>query len=106
MRLTYLSLAVLDLAEIRSFLAAHDPKAAQRVGRKLSELINRLLQFPNLGKPGRVFGTRELNTPKIGKTAYVVVYRIKREEIQILRVIPGMRDIDAILEDGFPEEEN
>jgi len=35
-----------------------------------------------------------------------VVYRIKREEIQILRVLPGMRDIDAILEEGFPEEEN
>jgi hypothetical protein len=36
----------------------------------------------------------------------VVVYRIKRDEIQILRVIPGMRDIDAILEEGLPEEEN
>jgi toxin ParE1/3/4 len=106
MRLTYLSLAVLDLAEIRSYIATHNPDAAQRVGRKLSDTINRLQQFPNLGQPGRVFGTRELNTPKISKTTYVVVYRIKRDEIQILRVLPGMRDIDAILEEGFPEEEN
>jgi toxin ParE1/3/4 len=52
MRLTYLSLAVLDLAEIRSYLAANNPDAAQRIGHKLSDTINRLLQFPNLGQPG------------------------------------------------------
>jgi toxin ParE1/3/4 len=104
-RITYLSLAVLDLAEIRTYIAAHNPDAAQRVGRKLRDTINGLEQFPNLGKPGRVFGTRELNTPKIGRTSYVVVYRVKRDELQILRVLPGMRDINAILEEGFPEEE-
>jgi hypothetical protein len=36
----------------------------------------------------------------------LVVYRVKNDTIQILRVLPGMRDIDAILEEGFPEEEN
>jgi len=41
-----------------------------------------------------------MNTPKIGKTTYVVVYRQKREEIQILRVSRNA-DIDAILEEGF-----
>lgn len=106
MRIAYLSLAVLDLAEIRSYIAADNPDAAQRLGNTLRDLINRLGQFPNLGKPGRVFGTRELNTPKIGKTTYIVVYRVKREEIQILRVLPGMRDVDALLEEGFPDEEN
>ncbi|OWY64324.1 hypothetical protein B7486_47900 [cyanobacterium TDX16] len=106
MRIKYLSLAVLDLAEIRAYISTNNPDAARRVGNKLNESINALKQFPNLGKPGRVFGTREMNTPKIGKTTYVVVYRVKREEIQILRVLPGMRDIDTILEEGFEEEEN
>lgn len=106
MRITYLSLAVLDLAEIRAYIAADNPDAAQRIRSKLRGSIGSLEQFPNLGKPGRVFGTREMNTSRIGKTTYIVVYRIKREEIQILRVLPGMRDIDAILEEGFPDEEN
>lgn len=75
------------------------------MGARLSESINALKRFPNLGKPGRVFGTREMNTPKIGKTSYVVVYRVKQDAIQILRVLPGMRDIDAILEAGFEEED-
>lgn len=34
------------------------------------------------------------------------MYRVKREKIQILRVVPGIRDLDAILEEGFPDEEN
>ncbi len=59
-----------------------------------------------MGKPGRVFGTRELVTPKIGKIVYVVVYRVKSDRVEILRVLPGMRDIDRILEDDFPEEGN
>jgi plasmid stabilization system protein ParE len=106
MRVTYLSLAVLDLASIRAYITADDPKAAQRVGQRLSSIINGLAKLPNLGKPGRVFGTFELVTPKIGKTVYVVVYRIKSERVEILRVLPGMRDIDQILDEGFPDESN
>ena len=106
MRITYLSLAVWDLASIRAYIAADDPAAAQRVGKRLSEIINGLVKLSNLGKVGRVFGTRELVTPKIGKTVYVVVYRIKSDRIEILRVLPGMRDINQILEEEFPKEEN
>jgi toxin ParE1/3/4 len=105
MRIKYLSLAMLDLTEIRSYIAAQNPDAAQRVGHRIRDTINGLKQFPNMGKPGRVFGTRELNIPKIGKTTYLVVYRVKRDEIQILRVLPGMRDIDTLLEEGFGDEE-
>ncbi|MDF5725941.1 MAG: type II toxin-antitoxin system RelE/ParE family toxin [Rhizonema sp. PD37] len=106
MRITYLSQAVLDLVEIRAYIAADNAESAQRIGSKLRESIHKLEQFSNLGKPGRVFGTRELNTSKIGKTTYILVYRLKQDEIQLLRVLSGMRDIDAILEKGFPEEEN
>ena len=105
-RITYLSLAILDLVEIHAYIAAENSDAAQRVGSKLRESIHSLEQFPNLGKPGRVFGTRELNTSRIGETTYIVVYRVKRDMIQILRVLPGMRDIDTILDEGFPTEEN
>jgi toxin ParE1/3/4 len=106
MRIRYLSLAVLDLASIRAYIAADAPKAAQQVGKRLSGMINGLARLPNLGKSGRVFGTFELVTPKIGKTVYVVVYRVKLEQIEVLRVLPGMRDIDQILAEDFSEESN
>jgi toxin ParE1/3/4 len=106
MRLTFLSTAVLDLARIRAYIAADDPAAAQRVGKRLSEIMNGLVRLPSLGKPGRVPNTRESVTPKIGKTVYVVVYRVRVDRVEILRVLSGMRDIDGILEEAFPEEEN
>ena len=110
MRITYLSIAVLDLVEIRAYLAKQPLQEAQRIGNKLKKSIDALEQFPNLGKPGRVYGTRELTVPKINNTNYIVVYRVvsrvSDQQIQILRVLPGMRDIDSILGEGFGNEEN
>jgi addiction module RelE/StbE family toxin len=104
MRITYLSLAILDLAEIRAYIAANYPNRAQAVGNKLQNSLNSLAQLPNLGKPGRVFGTRELIIPKVGKSTYVVVYRVVRDEVQILRILVGTRDIEGILEEGFGDD--
>jgi toxin ParE1/3/4 len=105
MRITYLSLAITDLAEIRAYIATHYPSLAQPIASKLRDSLNGLALFPNLGKPGRVFGTRELIVPKVGKSTYVVVYRVAGDRIQILRVLAGTRDIDTILAEGFDEED-
>jgi len=106
MPITYLSLAIQDLSEIRAYLAINYPSTAQQAGRKLRDSINGLVQFPNLGKPGRVFGTRELVIPQVGKLSYILIYRVQGESIQILRVLAGVRDIDTILGEGFEEDEN
>jgi toxin ParE1/3/4 len=47
-----------------------------------------LKQHPALGRPGRIIGTRELVVPD---TPYIIPYRIKEDEIQILRVFHGSR---------------
>jgi addiction module RelE/StbE family toxin len=99
MRVVFLSLAVKDLASIRSYIAADNPEAARKVATRLKKIIQGLASMPNMGKAGRVFGTRELITPKIGKTRYVVVYRVRETRLEILRILPGMRDIDSILEE-------
>jgi plasmid stabilization system protein ParE len=103
MRLVFLSLAIEDLANIRSYIASDNPQAAQKVAAQLKHIIKKLAVMPNIGKPGRVFGTRELVTPKIGKTTYVPVYRVKETRLEILRVLPGMRDIDRILDETIDE---
>ena len=99
MRIVFLSLAVNDLASIRSYIAKDDPDAARRVAARLKKLIQGLATMPNMGKAGRVFGPRELVTPKIGKTPYIVVYRVREGRLEILRILPGIRDIDALLEE-------
>jgi toxin ParE1/3/4 len=47
---------------------------------------DRLADYPKLGRPGRVKGTREL---VVNRTPFIVVYRIKGEIVQILRVLHG-----------------
>ena len=42
---------------------------------------NRLLKFPNLGRPGRKQKTRDLS---INRTSFVVTYRIIGDSVQIL----------------------
>lgn len=46
----------------------------------------RLAEYPELGRVGRVKGTRELI---INRTSFIAVYRINGEIIQILRVLHG-----------------
>ncbi|MEH2236215.1 type II toxin-antitoxin system RelE/ParE family toxin [Nostoc sp.] len=105
MRLVFLNLAVSDLASIRDYIADANPSAAGEVATRLQQIIKKLLVMPNLGKPGGVFGTRELVTTLIGKTIYVVVYRVQDTRLEILGILPGMRDIDRILDESGIDEE-
>jgi toxin ParE1/3/4 len=97
MRLIFLPDAVADLRQIRAYIAENNPEAARRVAVRLKSLITSLQTQPHLGRPGRLFGTRELVTPRIGRTAYLIVYRVKDAHLEVLRILPGMRDIPAIL---------
>ncbi len=47
-----------------------------------------LAEHPELGRVGRVGGTREL---VVTGTPYLLVYRIRGDELQILRVLHGRR---------------
>ena len=59
-----------------------------RIESKLKSRLDKLADFPNMGKVGRVEGTRELI---ISSTPYLVAYRVKKQTIEILAVIHGAR---------------
>lgn len=100
MKVVFLSLAVKDLVSIRNYIARDNPDAAQQVAVRLKSIVQKLATMPSLGKAGRVSGTRELVTPRIGRTFYIMVYRVKANRLEILRVLPGMRDIDRLLSES------
>ncbi|MGJ4998574.1 type II toxin-antitoxin system RelE/ParE family toxin [Bradyrhizobium sp. HKCCYLS3077] len=57
--------AVADLVALRVFIAQDDPAAAQRVALHILRNVETLLaNRPQMGRPGRVHGTRELVIPK------------------------------------------
>ena len=81
--------AIGDLVSLRAYIAEDDPAAARGVVLHIIHNVELLLpNNPQMGRPGRVPGTRELVIPK---TPFVVPYRLKRNVIQILRVYHGTR---------------
>ena len=55
--------AIGHLAALRGYIARENPDAAARTAETLVASVDRLADLPNLGRPGRVSGTRELVVP-------------------------------------------
>ena len=76
--------ALEDLSSLREYIAQDDPVAARRIALRIIRAVEELLRAnPELGRSGRVSGTREL---VVGKTPYIVPYRVRDNSLQILRV--------------------
>ncbi|OWV74023.1 addiction module toxin RelE [Rhizobium sp. R339] len=80
--------------------AASDRKRAiqfiadQNVGAALSQLdeterqTDLLIDQPEIGRPGRIDGTREL---VISRTSFIAIYRVRKEvkQVEVLRLLHG-----------------
>ena len=89
MRLRWTKRAERDLDEIADYIGADSPAAAARVVLELIDQVEKLLpRHPAVGRPGRVLGTREL---VIGGLPYIVPYRVRHKDIEILRVLHSAR---------------
>ena len=88
MRVKWLRTALRNLDEEATYIAAEDPAAARLVVGRVLAAVNQLVEQPGLGRPGRIPGTRELVVPR---TRYLVPYRVRRNEIEILRVFHTSR---------------
>ena len=75
--------AIEHLAHLRAYIARDNPKTANRIASALLEAIERLAELPNLGRPGRVAGTRELVVPG---TPYIIPYRVRSDRLEIVAV--------------------
>ena len=81
--------AIADLAALRAYIEQDDAAAAQRVALHVIRNVETLLpDHPEMGRPGRVPGTRELVIPN---TPYIVPYRVVGNAIQVLRIFHGAR---------------
>ena len=81
--------AIDDLIALGAYIADDDNAAAQRIALRIIDTVEKLLsENTDIGRPGRVPGTREL---VIAKTPFVVPYRFQGETLQILRVLHGAR---------------
>lgn len=79
---------LLDLDCVGAYLRDRDPQAARRIMAAIRAAVGGLKQFPEIGRPGRVGGTREL---VVTGTPFIVPYRVTGKYVDILRVYHGAR---------------
>jgi addiction module RelE/StbE family toxin len=82
-------MAVDDLEEIADYISQDNPESARRMVKRLWTAVKSLAVQPEIGRPGRIHGTRELI---VSNTPFVVPYRVVGSEIEILRILHGARE--------------
>jgi toxin ParE1/3/4 len=73
-----------DLKILQAYIAENNSAASIKMVRRILEAVEQLLSSnPDMGRPGRVSGTREL---VVANTPYVVPYRVRNNQVEIIRV--------------------
>ena len=89
MKLVWTEPARQDLREIFSYIADENPDAARTLLAEIRKRADILTDNPQLGRLGRVDGTREL---VLKGTHFILPYRVKGQQIQILAIFHSTRD--------------
>ncbi len=87
MKLFWAPEALRDRDAIYDYIETDNPRAALALDELFLEKIQRLIDHPALGHPGRVAGTREL----IARQNYIIIYDVTGELVRVLRVLHAAR---------------
>jgi addiction module RelE/StbE family toxin len=88
MKVTWTAPALRELEAIGDYIARDNQRAAARTVTRIFDIVARLGEQPGIGRPGRIAGTREL---VVTGTPFIVPYRVRESEIEILTVFHGAR---------------
>lgn len=89
MKIIWLTEASIALDQEYDYIFRQNPAAAKRVFERIVASTQRLEIFPESGRTGQIAGTRELIVPGL---PYIVIYRIIKNQVQILRVFHTSRN--------------
>jgi toxin ParE1/3/4 len=84
----WLDEAFADLDQIFDYILERNPEAALKVSEAIRHQVGMLADHPQIGRTGRVRGTREL---VITDLPYIAAYYIKEQEVRILAVLHTSR---------------
>ena len=80
--------AVRHLVAVRDYITKDRPTSATVVAARILKSVELLATQPQIGRPGRVVGTRELVVPD---SPYVIPYRVRGESLELIAVFHGRR---------------
>ncbi len=90
--------ALRDIEEVWDHIAEDSPAAATRVVDTILSSVAHLTEFPRMGhlRDGLAYETLRI-WPVY---SYLIIYRPAQESIEIIRIVSGVRDLEAL----FPED--
>ena len=86
MRIHWTPTALRDLEALHDHISNDSTRAAASEVEKVLSALEAITHHPELGRKGRVGGTRELIVPP-----YVVAYRVRQTQLELLAVIHAAR---------------
>ena len=78
--------AIRHLVSLRERIEKDSEQNAALIAKRILKAVDLLQTQPQMGRPGRVLGTRELVVPE---TPYVIPYRVSRDRLELLAVFHG-----------------
>jgi plasmid stabilization system protein ParE len=88
--------ALQDLQSIQEFIALDNPHAAEKIIDQLFAAFENLAKFPHIGHRRPDLTNR--NVQFWATCAYLVVYRIVPDGLQIVAILHGAQDVPRVLE--------
>lgn len=88
MKIYWTRLALRDLDRARDYIAAANPRAARDTIERIDKALTALTAYPEMGRPGRLKGTREL---VVVGTPFIIPYRLRDDRIELLGLIHTAR---------------
>jgi addiction module RelE/StbE family toxin len=87
-RLFWTVRALSEIDAIFAYVAADSPLAAERLAVLIEAKARSLIDQPNMGRSGRVDGTREF---VVTGTPYILPYRVRDGRVEILAALHASR---------------
>lgn len=84
LKLKWTKRALQQFKEAQDYIARDNPAAAGDIAERIGQATRLLLTQPQMGRTGRVKGTREW---VVQQTPYLLAYSVVNDTLQILRVI-------------------
>ncbi len=86
MKVVWSRRAVQHLIALRDYIAGNSPQNAAAVAERILHSVELLSTQPQMGRPGRVVGTRELVIPD---TPFIIPYRMRGGSLELIALFQG-----------------
>lgn len=85
-----------DLNEISNYFLERNITVGERFFQEFSRKCQYLIQFPYLGKS---YGHLLIDLRGLPLEGYIILYRVVGQNVEILRVVYGQRNLEGLFDD-------